>query len=91
MCSVLLRWAWSELSTDEVSASSKVSLYLISPSAGSLASSKVSLYLISPSARSLASSKVFLYLISPSAGVFCHSGAKDRICDGVDVGVMMSE
>ena len=33
MCLVLLRWAWSELSTDEVSASSKVSLYLISPSA----------------------------------------------------------
>ena len=45
-------WAWSELSTGEVSASSKV----------------------------------FLYLISPSAGVFCHSGAKDRICDSVDDG-----
>ena len=59
----LLRWAWSELSTDEVSASSKV----------------------------------FLYLISPSAGVFCHAGAKDRVCDGIDVrddadvGVTMSE
>ena len=30
----LLRWAWSELSTDEVSASSKDILYLISPSVG---------------------------------------------------------
>ena len=34
MCWALLHWAWSELSTGEVSASSKGFLYLISLSAG---------------------------------------------------------